>query len=155
MPRHVNLSAVILLAATPLTAQTTPAAPSAPQILSALLAQAPTAQVTAHDGIPMADGTGLGLLTLMLYELGVYAPESTEDYSLSATCDPAPEPGDWACNVMMTIDWEDGESAHILSFALTADPKHGCAPVVVQTFGTYDFCTWTIRDGQIVYLLAG
>ncbi len=148
----INLTACALMAATPLAAQT---APSAPQILSALVAQAPTALVLSDNGTPMPDGAGTALLTQFLFELGIFAPESPDQYALSAVCDSAPEAGDWACRVQLNVDWSGAESAYILRFTLTQAPQQTCAPATIEVFGSYDPCAWVIRDQQIIYLLAG
>lgn len=149
--RPLDLAILTLLAATPLAAQT---APHTPQILSALVAVAPTAQVLDDTGTLMPDGTGTALITQMLFELGINAPESPDLHTLTATCDPAPEAGDHACRVQLNIAWSGNESAQILRFALTPSGQ-GCAPLNLETFGLYDPCAWVIREHRITYLLAG
>lgn len=151
MSRLLNLAAILCLSTAPLAAQT---GPNTPQILSALIAAAPTAQILSYDGTPTPEVTGPELLTLILYDLGIHAPSSTELYAFSASCDPAPESADWNCRVQLNIDWHGGESGHILRFALTPTAQ-SCAPRNLETFGPYDPCAWALRDRQITYLLAG
>jgi len=147
-----RLSALIVLIVGPAMADTIP--PSEPQIIAALVRQAHQIEVVDHAGRPVAGVSASGFLTQVIYEIGHYAPQSNDRYSLSAGCEVSGAPGDWECELAMSVHWSGAESAWTARFALTPGMQQ-CEPLFIDVHGEYDPCAWVIRDGQMSLLLAG
>lgn len=144
----------LLLGATPVLAE--PAPPSMPEILATVTREAGSLSVVDSRGAPSDEFTMPELLTVMLYELGVTAPNSDDHASLSAACDPAQAEGRWSCRLSLGIRWQDAESAYIAMFDL--EPTHErntCGEGWLDATGAYPRCAWQIVDQQVQILLAG
>ena len=86
------LIAAFALAASPVVAQ-----PAPPEILGALVRQAPMVRAVDPQGVALDVLAAIGFVTRLIYELGIAAPQNDESYSLGAACVATEDPLRWAC----------------------------------------------------------
>lgn len=147
-----RLSIILSLLAAPCFAQSPP---SAPEIIAALVRQAPQLDAVDHAGNPAPGGaTATGFLTQVIFELGIYAPQTEDRYTFSATCEPSETDGEWECTLGMSVHWSGAESALLARFAMIPSGQ-SCDTQFIDVHGDYDPCAWAIRDSEIMLQWVG
>ena len=126
--------------------------PTTLEVLDTLVREAPGLTGEGSIWTDAPDESAVRFVTMMLFELGVYLPESEDSGSISVWCDPEGEA--WRCWVSFGINWSDAESAYVGSMVL--EPvEEGCTELTIDLHDPYRAGCWTVRDGVLTMELFG